>query len=577
MDSRPVGHSAARAPVCPRRWRAASARRLASAVVVGGATVVLFAAILAALAGAAGAAGPSAGLRVAGQVGGSSAQRVTRPLLRVVGDTLTWHRVTATSSYVLATSVQSHSKHRISFRVLHGTTFRPARLAGKKVAYSLRANLGGAPWSRAVSISWPRSSNRRLATSDSPPVLTVRGHTISWAAQPGATGFAGAISTAARGAARRTTTYRSLGNVTDWTPQSACGQTLFYGVSSQGPTGDQWTSNEVSIAWPACSARVTSTGKEGTRTTTGTMAVGLNEAGWGSSAAQDIHSAFGWDRLDITVGEAPSDFFNNGVKVDLLIPGCNNACADGSGTSYSGNGVSEINPTTWASNALSYYESNCNGSTADCPAVEVLNEPGGTWFWGGNAMSQANASAYAKLLQTTWTTFHNQYGSNAPLLLASYDGGNDSSVAWGQAVWAANPSVGNYVNGVTVHPYGGTGNASQSALGNRTDVTAANQQTGKPVWVTEVGWPTALGQPATGDSLQWTEQQQADNIYNFVTWAKSTGYVGGIMYFSYTDYGSNTRYGLERWNEGGSTVNGSKKPGWYALQEAAGGQSCTVC
>jgi len=115
------------------------------------------------------------------------------------------------------------------------------------------------------------------------------------------------------------------------------------------------------------------------------------------------------------------------------------------------------------------------------------------------------------------------------------------------------------------------------ALGDRADVTAANQHTGKPVWATEVGWPTAVGRPATGDSLQWTERQQADNIYNFVTWAKSTGYVAGFMYFGYRDYGTNNWYGLERWNQGSSTVDGSKKPGWYALSEAASGQACTVC
>ncbi len=601
MDSHPAAQSAAHASVRRRSCTSASTlsfvrpssasraawaslqRALARGRVVGGAIVVLVAAAVAALGSPALAAAERSAERRAAESASQAPQPdVARPVLRVMDDTLRWARLADAPSYVLATTVQPHVKHRTTFRVVRGTTFRPARLAGKKVAYSLRASLPGAPWSRMVSITWPRisASGRHGVSSDSSPVLTLRGHTISWAAQPGATGFAGAISTAARGAANRTTTYRTLGNVTSWTPQSACRQTLYYGVASQGPAGDQWTSDEVSIAWPTCSSHTTRAGTgagTGTGGATGPVAVGVNETGWGVPGAQDVGSAFGWDRLDTTVGEAPSDFFDNGVKVDVLIPGCNNACGDGSGVGYSGNGVSEINPTTWAANALSYYQSNCNASTADCPAIEVLNEPGGDWFWGGNADSQTNASAYAVLLQDTWTAFHNQYGANSPKILASYDGGEAGSVAWGQAVWAANPSVGNYVDGVTVHPYGGTGDASQSALGNRGDITAANQQTNKPVWVTEVGWPTAVGQPATGDSLQWTEQQQADNIYNFVTWAKSTGHVAGIMYFGYRDYSTNDWYGLERWNQGGSTVNGSKKPGWYALQQAANGQSCTVC
>jgi hypothetical protein len=383
---------------------------------------------------------------------------------------------------------------------------------------------------------------------------------ISWPAQSAATGFAGAISTAPQGAAGRTTTYQNLGNVTSWTPTTACGETLYYGVASQGPAGAQWTTNELPITGPVCA-----TTSAPPASTTG-MVVGLNEAGWGAAGAADVGSAFQYDRLDTADGEPVSDFANAGVKVIALFSG-----------PYNTGGVSALNATTWTNNALSYYASQCEGSTSICPAIEVLNEPGGSWFWGSNAMSTANAAAYASLLKTVHNAFVAQYGANHPLILASYDGGQDSSVTWGQEVWAADPNVGSYVDGVTVHPYGGTGSAAQSALGNRADVTAAHNQTGKPVWVTEVGFPTAVGQSSTGDSLQWTEQQQADNIYNFVTWARSTGNVAGIMWFGYRDYGTNNWYGVERWGDGGSTVDGSKKPGWYSLSEAAKGQSCTVC
>jgi exo-beta-1,3-glucanase (GH17 family) len=77
-------------------------------------------------------------------------------------------------------------------------------------------------------------------------------------------------------------------------------------------------------------------------------------------------------------------------------------------------------------------------------------------------------------------------------------------------------------------------------------VTAAHTDTGKPVWITEVGWPTAVSQPATGDSLQWTELEQAQNIFNFVTWSAKTGYVAAVTIFGYRDYGTNDWYGVER-------------------------------
>jgi exo-beta-1,3-glucanase (GH17 family) len=130
-----------------------------------------------------------------------------------------------------------------------------------------------------------------------------------------------------------------------------------------------------------------------------------------------------------------------------------------------------------------------------------------------------------------------------------------------------------------VHPYGGTGvSQAQSALGNRALVTAAYNATGLPVYVTEVGWPTAVGQPPTGDSLQWTEQEQAENIYNFVDWARSTGYVNAVMIFTFRDYGTNNFYGIEQWSNPAGP-NGSLKPSYYALQEAAQGLplTCSGC
>jgi exo-beta-1,3-glucanase (GH17 family) len=193
-------------------------------------------------------------------------------------------------------------------------------------------------------------------------------------------------------------------------------------------------------------------------------------------------------------------------------------------------------------------------------------------------MSTANAAAYATLLKTVHAAFVGHYGAGAPKILASYDGGSSGSTTWGQEVWASDPNnIASYVDGVTVHPYGGTGNAAQSAQGNRAGVTAAHTDTGKPVWITEVGWPTAVSQPATGDSLQWTELEQAQNIFNFVTWSATTGYVAAVTIFGYRDYGTNDWYGVERYGQGGSTVDGSKKPGWTALVEAAAGQACTVC
>jgi hypothetical protein len=84
------------------------------------------------------------------------------------------------------------------------------------------------------------------------PVVQRDSGVLSWAAQPGASGYKGAISDGPRGT-NRTTQYVGLGLNTSWKPQVVpCGQTLYYGVASEGNAGDQWVANETAISGPAC-------------------------------------------------------------------------------------------------------------------------------------------------------------------------------------------------------------------------------------------------------------------------------------------------------------------------------------
>jgi hypothetical protein len=340
--------------------------------------------------------------------------------------------------------------------------------------------------------------------------------------------------------------------------------------ASSGTTSGNITKKTDSTQEPYVQFGAASTGGGGGTGTAGggaNMVVGLNAGGWGPSGAQKVSTAVKYMRLDSPSNEAISDFANVGVKVDLDFSG-----------PYNTSGVSALNPTSWANNALSYYKSS-GCTTTECPMLEVLNEPGGTWFWGSSAQSSTNAKAYDTLLQTTYTTFHNAYGSSAPLILASYDGGQDSSTSWGQAWY--NSTVAPYVDGITMHPYGGNGAASGAKTGNRGNVTNAHNQTNKPVYVTELGWPTATSSTTptttndTGDSLQWPQSNssgtgqgdQCDNVYNFMTWARGTNYINAVYIFGYADYGTNAFYGM--FDSSGNTA----KPAFGALKAAANNQA----
>jgi Glycosyl hydrolase catalytic core len=240
---------------------------------------------------------------------------------------------------------------------------------------------------------------------------------------------------------------------------------------------------------------------------------------------------------------------------------------------YNLGGVKALNITQWVQNAVAWVKAN-----PAVLAVEVLNEPYGSWFWGPEAESAASEAAYARLLKAVHTAFVAKFGSHRPLILASY-GGSDSSVSWGEAVWNESLNGGidvdQYIDGVTVHPYGGTGSRSLSALGARSVVMAAHAQTREPVYITEVGWSTAVGHADPETGLQWSEVEQATNIYNFIAWARSTGYVAAVMVFGYRDYGSTNFYGVERWNNSAGP-NGSRKPSYRALQEAASEQPLSL-
>lgn len=313
-----------------------------------------------------------------------------------------------------------------------------------------------------------------------------------------------------------------------------------------------------------------------------------------------------------------------GIKLVLLFHG-----------PYNTNGVVGLTGSDYSnisgvvSDELTYYKTNCinsDGST-ECPAIEILNEPTQGAFWGSGHNDPTDQKAYAALIKAVYTAFHASaanggLGSNAPILLASYDGGQAASLQWGQQGWW-NPStngIGNmspYVDGVTIHPYGEYSTSTLGlpaplnnlwgpALGNRYDVTQAHIDTGKPVYITEVGWPTDVGTGSTpttnlhtGDSAQWprtnctsnpnpsgpgscsgggpNQGDQCNNVYNFLDWAKGTGFVGGAFIFGSKDYGgsSNFLYGTADSSESDSSSSRSNsyKPSFYAVKAAANNQA----
>ncbi len=294
------------------------------------------------------------------------------------------------------------------------------------------------------------------------------------------------------------------------------------------------------------------------------MIVGVNINGLGNDSGPDMAGAVKYARADLEAWNIPaSTFTNSGIKLDDLLQG-----------PYSTNGIVGLgSPTTWANNALGWYKSyGCNPTL--CPMVEVLNEPGGTWFWGTNAMSQSNATAYDNILIATYDAFKTAYGSSRPLILASFDGGNSGN-DWAQYMWTGNSKIANYMDGITVHPY----DSSSTGLGDQGDVTDSYAQAktlaghGIPVYITEMGYQTA---PASGEfpsgysaeysGVQLSANLQCNNIYNFISWARGLQYVNAVLIFDYRDEPADNNtyvtYGVEY-------LDGTHKPSYAGIAAAA--------
>jgi Glycosyl hydrolase catalytic core len=246
------------------------------------------------------------------------------------------------------------------------------------------------------------------------------------------------------------------------------------------------------------------------------MWIGLNAGGWTSEQYADVTNVVNTIR---TEESNISGWTKAGVRVIY----------DDSGP-YSSGGVKAIDVSAWVSKAVAYVKTN-----PQVAAIEVLNEASGSWFWGPNAASPEEAAAYDKLLEAVHNAFVNEFGSARPLILASYGGPSEAPV-WGERLYAANPNIGNFCDGVVVHPYPSSGRGEA----DRQQVEEAHAKTGKPVYATEVGWSTS----------EVTEAEQAQNITNFINWAKSTGYVADVDVFGYRDYSTNTSenaWGIETW------------------------------
>jgi hypothetical protein len=378
-------------------------------------------------------------------------------------------------------------------------------------------------WSQQVTISYPapppapepiKSPDLRAA-----PALSVAGQELSWNAIGGLN--TDILVTKVPGQADRYTAVAG----TSLKPTPVPGKTVRYAVRT-AVEGSAW-STEVAIAFPALvepppPPSVKGGGEPPHEGSGGLSAVGVDTGGWAGSLISELLSG-------------GVNYFRVHSGVSSLVasqaPGHIASIVFGEGGS-----IGAINPAAYAAEVAS------TSARLHPLAVEVLNEPHNPGFWS----EPNNYAAYAQLAKAVHEALAALPAASRPVELCAWDGGEGPNSSWGAGIKAAGALP--YCDGVTVHPYGGSSGQDGGASGGHRDVEGAHSASGLPVYVTEVGWPTAVGQPSTGDSQQWSEAQQAENMTNFVSWARGTGYVKMVIFFNAVDYGSNNAYGVETAN-----------------------------
>lgn len=279
--------------------------------------------------------------------------------------------------------------------------------------------------------------------------------------------------------------------------------------------------------------------------TTQKMIVGLDAGGWGPTEWPDVAGAAKFVRLGVKL--APES------EVDAMAKAGVGICS----VIFGENGtIGAINPTAYANEIVAWFKKFGKGGTfwqgktdLGCQAVEVLNEWNGSWFW----TDSTNYTAYVGLCKAVHEALATNFPETIrPKVLAGY--GNQSS--W-QGI--AKAGVAQYIDGVVEHPYGGANRETGGILGDRAQVERAHNESGKPIYITEIGWPT---EKSTGDSALYTEAEQADAVAKFYAWAKSTGYIVMVTLYGYVG-----NYGIERRNSDGS--KGPQKPSYASLAAAS--------
>ncbi len=460
------------------------------------------------------------------------------PQITVSGETLTW-KPTANVGYVFVRKVPGQGEQ---YSVISGTSITPPPVPGTTVHYSVRTDVEGSVWAHEVSIAYPAITETPTANAPDPqaaPTITASGQTLKWDEVANVSTYV--LVTKVPGQAEQ----YSVVSGTSITPPAVPGATVRYSVRTD-VEGSAWAL-EVPITYPAQPASGGSSPSQSPpispespvtlpespisqESPTGTpespasssetfglpFVKGINASlqGWGVNNMPSIASEMSslgvnWEREDLAWSEIePEKGVFKWTGFDKTVTA---AKADGITilpiVGYAPSWTSPTNAAAYAEFVAAAVARYGPGTSANLQWWELWNEPYFAYAWSEHT---PEPEAYGRDALAAAEAAKKVAPSVKLLLAADYQesaqtgGSSPEQKTWIDDMFTAAPTLGKWIDGVSVHPYGGDpalplkqkgGYLDTSGLWGFQRIDTIREKflahgVNVPFWITEEGWST---------------------------------------------------------------------------------------
>lgn len=133
-------------------------------------------------------------------------------------------------------------------------------------------------------------------------------------------------------------------------------------------------------------------------------------------------------------------------------------------------------------------------------------------------------------------------------------------------------NVKRFFDGVGLHPYVAEATAMGAQLRNLRRIMRRHHDGATPLYVTELGWGSAVG-PTRWQRGLWGQANQLSESFSMLSVNRVRWRIGGVWWFTWTDEGGHCVF---CGSAGLLTRDREAKPAWYRFNEWTGGDPGTV-